>query len=95
MFRKTIFALRGMSVSENDLSERLAEVLAQVWLSGRVRAEPNEDNIGIGDPDDSLRLKVRCRMSMSLVYDAVWRWRQNFQLKGKSLEGKPARCMVS
>lgn len=93
MFRKTIFALRGMSVSENDLSERLAEVLAQVWLSGRVRAEPNEDNIGIGDTDDSLRLKVRCRMSMSLVYDAVWRWRQNFQLKGKSLEGKSARCI--
>ena len=87
LFRKTIFALRGMSVSENDLPERLAEVLAQVWLSGRVRAEPNEDNIGVGDLDDSLRLKVRCRMSMSLVYDAVWRWRQNFQLKGKSLEG--------
>lgn len=88
LFRKTIFALRGMSVSENDLAERLAEVLAQVWMSGRVRAEPNEDNIGVGDSDDSLRLKVRCRMSMSLVYDAVWRWRQNFQLKGKSLEGK-------
>ena len=93
LFRKTIFALRGMSVAENDLAERLAEVLAQVWLSGRVRAEPNEDNIGIGDFDDSLRLKVRCRMSMSLVYDAVWRWRQNFQLKGKTLEGKSGHCV--
>ena len=92
LFRKTIFALRGMSVAENDLAERLAEVLAQVWLSGRVRAEPNEDNIGIGEFDDSLRLRVRCRMSMSLVYDAVWRWRQNFQLKGKSLESKSAFC---
>lgn len=88
MFRKTVFALRSMSAAENDLAERLAEVLAQVWLSGRVRAEPNEDNIGIGDSDDSLRLKVRCRMSMSLVYDSVWRWRKNFQLKGKSLDGK-------
>lgn len=93
LFRKTIFALRGMSVSENDLAERLTEVLAQVWMSGRVRAEPNEDNIGVGDSDDSLRLKVRCRMSMSLVYDSVWRWRQNFQLKGKSLEGKSAFCL--
>ena len=92
MFRKTVFALRSMSASENDLPGRLAEVLAQVWLSGRVRAEPNEDNIGIGDSDDSLRLKVRCRMSMSLVYDAVWRWRKNFQLKGKSLDGKPEVC---
>lgn len=87
MFRKTVFALRSMSASENDLAERLAEVLAQVWLSGRVRAEPDEDNIGIGDSDDSLRLKVRCRMSMSIVFDSVWRWRQHFQLKGKSLDG--------
>jgi hypothetical protein len=95
LFRKTIFALRGMSVCENDLPQRLAEVLAQVWMSGRGGAEPNEDNVGGGDLDDSLRLKVRCRMSMSLVYDAVWRWRQNFQLKGKSLEGKKATFCLS
>ena len=86
-FRNTVFALRSMSVGENDLAMRLAEVLAQVWKSGRVRASPNENNIGAGDEeDDSLQLKVRCRMSLSLVYDSVWRWRENFQLRGKTLE---------
>jgi len=92
LFRQTLFKLRSMSVAENDLAERLAEVLAQVWLSGRVRAEPNEDNIGVGDCDNSLRLRLRCRMSMSLVYDSVWHWRNNLQIKGKPLEGSRIRC---
>jgi len=91
MLTRTVWAIRNMSVSENDLAERLAEVLAQVWKSGRVRAEPSE-NIGEGEIDDSLLLKVRCRMSMSLVFDSVWRWRKNFQFKnGKSLEGMSNR----
>jgi len=33
--------------------------------------------------DDSLQLKVRCRMSMSLLYDSVWRWREDYQLPGR------------
>ena len=86
MFKETIYALRSMSVGENDLAGRLAEVLVQVWHSGRVRADTDEDRIGIDDIDESLRLKVRCRMSMSLVYDSVWRWRSHFQLKGKPFE---------
>ncbi|RMZ90191.1 hypothetical protein DV736_g2566, partial [Chaetothyriales sp. CBS 134916] len=45
LLTRTLFALRSMSVSEDDLAERLAEVLAQVWKSGRVRAEPSH-NIG-------------------------------------------------
>ncbi len=34
-----------------------------------------------GDIDDSLQLKLRTRMSMSLVYDSVWRWRDELQGK--------------
>ncbi|EXJ76876.1 hypothetical protein A1O3_10521 [Capronia epimyces CBS 606.96] len=86
LLSRTVWALRSMSVAENDLAERLAEVLAQVWKSGKVRVEPNRINIGEGDIDDSLQLKVKCRMSMSLVFDSVWRWRRNFHFKG----GKPS-----
>jgi len=86
LLSRTVWALRSMSVVENDLAERLAEVLAQVWKSGRVRAEPNNNSIGEGDVDDSLQLKVKCRMSMSLVFDSVWRWRRNFHFRG----GRPA-----
>jgi hypothetical protein len=88
LLTRTLWALRNMSVVENDLAERLSEVLAQVWKSGRVRAEPSH-NVGEGSYDDSLQLKVRCRMSMSLVFDSVWRWRKNFKFKGgKPSEGK-------
>ncbi|ETN42841.1 uncharacterized protein HMPREF1541_01999 [Cyphellophora europaea CBS 101466] len=85
LLRRTIWALRSMSAIDNDLAERLAEVLHQVWKSGRVRAEPSH-NIGDQSYDDSLQLKVKCRMSMSLVFDSVWRWRKNFHFQG----GKPS-----
>lgn len=88
MFTRTVWALRSMTVVENDLAERLAEVLAQVWKSGPTRVDTSEGLAGLGDTDDSLQLKVRCRMSMSLVFDSVWRWRRNYQLKsGRPLEG--------
>jgi hypothetical protein len=85
LLSRTVWALRSMSVVENDLAERLAEVLAQVWKSGRVRTAANGSN-GDVDADDSLQLKVKCRMSLSLVFDSVWRWRKNFHFRG----GKPS-----
>lgn len=87
LLTRTLWALRSTSVMENDLAERLAEVLAQVWKSSRVRAEPNP-GMGSDTYDDSLQLKVKCRMSMSLVFDSVWRWRKNFNfVRGKPSEG--------
>lgn len=41
----------------------------------------NVNNVNTGDIDDSLQLKLRTRMSMSLVYDSVWRWRDELQGK--------------
>ena len=77
LFNRTIYAIRKISVRTNDLPSRLAEVLAQLWKSSGAasRQMPN------GNPttDNSLQLKVKCRMSMSLVFDSVWRWREEFQ----------------
>ena len=85
LFNGTIRALRSMSVSENDLPERMAEVLAQMWrMGGSSMAQPHQ--ITGEQPDNSLRLKVRCRMSMSLVFDSVWRWREDAQARGRNLE---------
>lgn len=88
LFMKTIRAIRTISVATNDLPSRLAEVLAQLWKSGGSGARNGHTaNTSI---DSSLQLKVRCRMSMSLVHDSVWRWREAFQTKGPDkLEGKP------
>ncbi|KAL8663458.1 MAG: hypothetical protein Q9202_003875 [Teloschistes flavicans] len=80
LFMKTIRAIRTISVATNDLPSRLAEVLAQLWKSGGSGARNGHTaNTSI---DSSLQLKVRCRMSMSLVHDSVWRWREAFQTKG-------------
>ena len=87
LFLKTIKAIRTISVATNDLPSRLAEVLAQLWKSGGsgLRAGHGQAK----SMENSLQLKVRCRMSMSLVYDSVWRWREEFQAKGRgNLESK-------
>ncbi|KAL8847685.1 MAG: hypothetical protein Q9221_007287 [Calogaya cf. arnoldii] len=79
LFLKTIKAIRTISVATNDLPSRLAEVLAQLWKSGGSGFRAGH---GQGKSfENSLQLKVRCRMSMSLVYDSVWRWREEFQTK--------------
>lgn len=81
LFNRTIQAIRSISVFTNDLPNRLAEVLAQLWRSskaGSSRSVPTNDNT-----DSSLQLKVKCRMSMSLVFDSVWRWREEFQAQGR------------
>lgn len=85
LFNRTIWAIRGVSVSSNDLPERLAEVLAQMWRLGGGTQRSTGSN---AEMDDSLRLKVRCRMSMSLLFDSVWRWREDTRTKGRNIEGK-------
>ncbi|KAJ5294478.1 hypothetical protein PENANT_c006G09232 [Penicillium antarcticum] len=82
LFNRTIWAIRGVSASSNDLPERLAEVLAQMWRLGGATQRSNNST----DLDDSLRLKVRCRMSMSLLFDSVWRWREDARTKGRNIE---------
>lgn len=85
LFNRTIWAIRGVSVSSNDLPERLAEVLAQMWRLGGGTQRSSGAN---AEMDDSLRLKVRCRMSMSLLFDSVWRWREDTRTKGRNIEGE-------
>ena len=96
LFHRTITAIRSMSVINNDLAWRLAELMVQMWNGARVeqRSQMANNSNGTGvEPrapvDDSLQLKVRCRMSMSLVFDSIWRWREEFQALGRgSLDGQ-------
>ena len=81
LFSRCIWLIRSISVANNDLPSRLAEVLAQLWKSGGggSKLSPRSNDV----MDSTLQLKVKCRMSMSLVYDSVWRWREEFQAKGR------------
>ncbi|KAK4958705.1 hypothetical protein LTR66_013106 [Elasticomyces elasticus] len=92
LFAQTITAVRAMSVARNDLPQRLAEVLAQLWQASGASQQRMFDTNNTLDPtmrpgsavddnnvvDGSLQLKVRCRGSRSLVFDSVWRWREEF-----------------
>lgn len=81
LFHRTIQAIRTMSVVTNDLPWRLAEMMVQMWNGARV--ELRSQNLQNAALDGSLELKVRCRMSMSLVFDSIWRWREDFQAQGR------------
>ena len=86
LFTRAVQAIRLISITDNDLPRRYAEVLSQLWKAtgaGHKRTQPSTAAL-----ENSLQLKVKCRMSMSLVYDSVWRWREEFQQKGRgNLEG--------
>ncbi|CAI6334982.1 unnamed protein product [Periconia digitata] len=104
---QTVEALRKSKVETNDLYDRFAEVLAQLWKeSSRGRSlhsmsqSPVVSNLGMssmfnthpqpsqqeqsghrrdssGVFEDPLGLIVRSRMSLSVVHDCVWRWRES------------------
>jgi hypothetical protein len=93
LFHATVQAIRASSVVNNDLQWRLAELMVQMWNGARLdKAGPSfnrEDDSTPINVDDSLQLKVRCRHSMSLVFDSVWRWREEYQALGRgSLDSK-------
>jgi hypothetical protein len=91
LFHRTVQAIRTTSVVQNDLNWRLAELMVQIWNGARLDNSSRgsfhgDDN---GDIDDSLQLKVRCRHSMSLVFDSIWHWREEYQARGRgTLDGK-------
>ncbi|KAJ5357924.1 transcriptional regulator family: Fungal Specific TF [Penicillium brevicompactum] len=84
LFNGAISAIRRISVMDHDRPIRLADILAQMW---------NATNTETAE-EDALQLKVRCRMSMSHVYDTVWRWRQRFR-PVKSFEEMQAAAIAA
>lgn len=94
LFTRTVHAIRDISIATNDLPSRFAEVLSQMWKGSRAAtatapgAKKASDataptSINNSTVDDSLQLKVKCRMSMSVVFDSAWRWRDHYQDQGR------------
>lgn len=76
LFNSTISACRKISISNNDLPGRLAEVLAQLWAWGNKSERAESQGGGL---EQEIKLVVRSRMSMSIVYDSLWKWRKGFK----------------
>lgn len=84
LFSRTVSSLRKLSVRSNDLPQRLAEVMAQLWqTSGASEQRLFNSDTQSKQPDESLQLRVRCRSSLSVLYDAIWRWRQQAGQSGR------------
>ncbi|KAK4194020.1 hypothetical protein QBC40DRAFT_291514 [Triangularia verruculosa] len=84
LFHGAIRAIRTTSVVQNDLNWRLAELMVQIWNGARIDAiSPSFQANDNPEIDDSLQLKVRCRHSMSLVFDSIWHWREEYQARGR------------
>lgn len=83
LFGRAVQTLRRLSVRSNDLPQRLAEVMAQLWESSGKAQQRLFHGEQIKAPDESLQLRVRCRSSLSVLYDAIWRWRQQVGQAGR------------
>lgn len=70
-----ISSLRKMSVANNDLPGRLSDVIGFFCTL-------TDPRVISGDSINDLRLRVRNRLSMSIVYDSLWEWRKHFQSDG-------------
>jgi hypothetical protein len=80
VFNSAIIAVRKISVSNNDLPGRLADVLTQLKARSRLSGENNNWQ--------NLQLNVHSRMSMSITFDSLWQWRKGFEADGrKNLAG--------
>jgi hypothetical protein len=91
VFQKTVRAIRATSINQGDLPWKLAELMAQMWNGAHLdtpRFSYRDDDSAL-EVDNSLQLKVRCRHSMSLVFDSIWHWRTEYEQRGRgSLECK-------
>ncbi|KAF2418010.1 hypothetical protein EJ08DRAFT_599795 [Tothia fuscella] len=89
LFWKTIQTIRSMSVAPNDLPVRLGEVFAQMWNAwdtARMEGSQLAESIANGEVDASLTLKRRYRMSMSHVFDSIWRWKEEMHGEASKLK---------
>lgn len=85
LFSRSVNTLRQLSVRSNDLPQRLAEVMAQLWHTSSASDQRmfNGEDGASSLKDDGLQLKVRCRSSLSVLFDAIWRWRQQVGQTGR------------
>lgn len=68
-FNATVLALRRLSVANNDLSARIAEILALLWQGLDASSERN---------DVEPLLRLHSRQTASLFWDGLWRWKEEF-----------------
>jgi len=62
--------LKRLSVESNDIANRMAMILTQLWNSEKAFKRP--------DGSEHTALRIRTRLGMSPVFDVIWWWREEF-----------------
>ncbi|KAF2126784.1 hypothetical protein P153DRAFT_297077 [Dothidotthia symphoricarpi CBS 119687] len=70
-FGQAIQFLKNVSLQQGDLAHRTAQIMSDLWNSNKVfrRKDGRLESLG---------LRLRTRLSMSLSYDMFWYWREEF-----------------
>lgn len=63
--------IKSMSLQPNDLNARAAAIMTSLWGSNRLFRRKD-------GTVDSLGLRLRTRLSMSVSFDMFWYWREEF-----------------
>lgn len=89
MYFESIRMAKKRSIQNNDLDSRTATILTQLWSSTRVFKFKDGST-------DGLRLFLRGRLSLSVLYDSLWWWRAEFGGKSNPyVEQEPDRMPSS
>lgn len=67
-FNAALFLLRQASLEDSDLPGRTSNILAQLWSRQGHSKQSGEEP----------RLRLRTRLSASLLHDQLWSWRESF-----------------
>jgi hypothetical protein len=62
--------MKRLSTEANDGASRLSQTLTQLWNSEKAFKNP--------DGTEYTALRIRTRLAMSSVFDAIWWWREEF-----------------
>ncbi|KAK7902855.1 hypothetical protein LTR67_002501 [Exophiala xenobiotica] len=84
-FFQTISLLKRMSVESNDMPSRMAKIFSQLWSIDRIfehttsSPQTTSDGTGTSPAAATSPLVVQSRLSMSVLHDCMWRWKDRFR----------------
>lgn len=81
---KFILFLKEASVLHDDITSRGAGILTQLWASDNIFKRSDGRR-------DSLSLRIQSRLTMSVVFDCHWWWREEFGGQASPYEGETAK----
>nr|POF01281.1 regulatory protein leu3 [Quercus suber] len=82
---KAISLMKKMSIINNDMPSRMAHIFSQLWSSDRVFRQAN----GLTFP-----IRTQSRLSMSILHDTMWEWREEFAGKRRVSQSRSASLVA-